>query len=131
MEERRKLPRKYLMAFSSVYDNENRILLGYLCDLTLDGLMVISKIPKNTEGETELYIELPETPQFPKDNLTIQSRIIWCKEDIDPRLYNIGFQFIDISEEDKAIVEQMIESYEFNREQELFPPSVNELNREF
>ena len=131
MEERRKLPRKYLMAFSSVYDNASRILLGYLCDLTLNGLMVISKIPKESESEIELYIELPETPQFPKDSLTIQSRIIWCKDDIDPRLYNVGFQFIDLSEEDRTIVKQMIESYEFNREQELFPPSVNASNREF
>ena len=131
MEERRKLPRKYLMAFSSVYDNASGILLGYLCDLTLDGLMIISKIPKDAENEIELYIELPETPQFPKNNLLVQSRIVWCKEDIDPRLYNIGFQFINLPEEDQAIVEQMIESYEFNREQTLFPPSVNELNREF
>jgi len=131
MEERRKLPRKYLIAFSTVLDNSTSEKLGYLCDLTLEGLMVISKVPRDSGAEIELYIELPETPDFPQKSLEIQTRIIWCKTDIDPRLYNIGFQFIDLSKEEKAIIEQMIKSYEFNREQDMFPPSVTELNREF
>ncbi len=130
MEERRKLSRKYLMAFSSVLDNNSGMLLGYLCDLTLDGLMVISKVPKNAENEIELYIELPDTPKFSRKSLKIKTRIIWCEADIDPRLYNVGFQFVNLAEEDKPIIEQMIESYEFNREQNMFPPSVTELNRE-
>lgn len=107
------------------------MLLGYLCDLTLDGLMVISKVPKNAKSEIELYIELPDTPKFSRKSLKIKTRIIWCKTDIDPRLYNIGFQFINLAKEDKPIIEQMIESYEFNREQDMFPPSVTELNREY
>ena len=129
MEERRKLPRKYLMAFSSVLENNSGMMLGYLCDLTLEGLMVISKMPKDVEGEIELYIDLPDTPKFPQKSLEIQTRIVWCRPDIDPRLYNIGFQFIDLAEDNKAIIEQMIESYEFNRDQALFPPSVAELNK--
>jgi hypothetical protein len=131
MEERRKLPRKYLIAFSTVLDNGTSEKLGYLCDLTLEGLMVISKMPRDSGTEIELYIELPETPDFPQKSLEVQTLIIWCEADIDPRLYNIGFQFIDLSKEEKDIIEQMIESYEFNREQDMFPPSVAELNREF
>ena len=129
MEERRKLPRKYLMAFSSVIDNNSGMLLGYLNDLTLNGLMVISKVEKDVGIETELYIELPEVPKFPKKSLLIKARIIWCEADIDPRLYNIGFHFLRVSAEDKIIIEQMIDAYEFRRDQDLFPPSVSEINK--
>ena len=129
MEERRKLPRKYLMAFSSIIDNNSGLLIGYLSDLTLDGLMVISKIAKDTEDSTDLYIELPDEPRFPKKNLLLNARIVWCEADIDPRLYNIGFQFEKLSKEDKDIIEKMIDAYQFRRDQELFPPSVAEINR--
>ena len=130
MEERRKLPRKYLMAFSSVFESKSRVLLGYLSDLTLGGLMIISKVPLDDEKNIVLYIELPNTPQFPQESLEISARAAWCEADIDPRLYNIGFQFIELNEEDKAIIKEMIEIYEFRRDQALFPPSVSELNRQ-
>ena len=130
MEERRKLPRKYLMAFSLVLDYKSGELLGYLCDLTLEGLMVISKVPKDVDSMIELFIELPNIPNLSKKRLLIEAQIIWCEADIDPRLYNIGFQFDKLGEEDKVIIERMIEAYVFRRDPKLSPPSFAELNRE-
>ncbi len=72
MEERRKLPRKYLMAYSSVYEHSTGKMLGYLCDLTFDGLMVISKESLEIGKETEIRIDLPETPSFTENNLKIK-----------------------------------------------------------
>ncbi len=129
MEERRKLPRKYLMIFSSVRDNNTSEELGYLSDLSLEGLMLISKTPKEAEKEIELYIELPEEPNFLQKKIIIAARTIWCEADIDPRLYNIGFKFKNLSQKDKAVIEKMIEVYQFSREHKLFPPSVSEINR--
>ena len=116
MEERRKIPRKYLMAYSSVYEQSTGKMLGYLSDLTLEGLMVIGKEKLGIGRETEIRIDLPETPSFKENHLQIGVRVIWVQPDIDPRLNNIGFNFIDLSGEQKPIILEMIEIYEFHRE---------------
>lgn len=116
MEERRKLPRKYLVAYSSVYEQSTGKMLGYLCDLTLNGLMVISKESLEIDTETQIYIDLPDTENFPQNTIKINARVIWTNADLDPRLNNIGFQFIDLAEEQKPIITQMINTYELQRE---------------
>jgi len=116
MEERRRIPRKYLMAYSSVFEQSTGKMLGYLSDLTLEGLMVIGKEKLEIGKETEIRIDLPEIPAFKENSLQISVRIIWLQPDIDPRLNNIGFNFIDLSEEQKPIISEMIEIYEFRRE---------------
>ncbi|NOY97659.1 MAG: PilZ domain-containing protein [Chloroflexi bacterium] len=128
MEERRKLPRKYLMAYSCVFNHHDGQLLGYLCDLTIDGLMVISKEAVQPETQLELRIDLPEVPLFPKRRLLLQARAIWCRPDVDPRLYNIGFQFLEVPPDDGSIIEQMIDAYEFRRDDDVYPPSVSRIN---
>ena len=116
MEERRKIPRKYLMAYSSVYEQGTGKMLGYLSDLTLEGLMVIGKEKLEIGTETEIRIDLPEIPAFGENYLQIGVRVIWVKPDLDPRLNNIGFNFIDLPEKQKPIISEMIEIYEFRRE---------------
>ena len=116
MEERRKLPRKYLMAFSSVYKQDTGKLIGYLSDLTLDGLMVISKEDIEINKEMEIYLDLPEMILSKERVLKINARVIWLQPDIDPRLNNIGFQFLELSEEQTPIIAQMIDAYQFRRE---------------
>ena len=120
MEERRKLPRKYLMAFSSVYKQDTGKLIGYLSDLTLDGLMVISKEDIEINKEMEIYLDLPEMILSKERVLKINARVIWLQPDIDPRLNNIGFQFLELSEEQTPIIAQMIDAYQFRREDGIY-----------
>lgn len=128
MEEKRKLPRKYLMAYSSVYEQSTGRTLGYLCDITLDGLMVISKENLDVNKEIELYIDLPEIPSFTEKILKIKARVAWSRPDLDPKLMNIGFQFVELAEENKPIISQMIETYEFRREGGDAPNTANDPN---
>ena len=44
MDDRRKIPRKYLMVYSRVFDRETGKVLGYLSDMNLMGAMIISEI---------------------------------------------------------------------------------------
>jgi len=126
MEERRKLPRKYLMAYSSVYEQSTGKMLGYLCDLTLDGLMVISKESLEVDKETEIRIDLPEIPAFKESYLKTKVRVIWLKPDLDPRLNNLGFHFLKLAEEEKPIFAKMIDTYEFRRKDGKKTTSINE-----
>ncbi len=129
MEERRKLPRKYLIAFSSVKDNQSGLHLGFLCDLNRDGLMIICKKPIDLGQETELYIELPEDKNFNKKYILIKTTAVWCEPDIDPRLYNTGFKITNLDKEEEQIIDKMIDLYEFRRDITPFPPSTAELGK--
>lgn len=115
-EERRKLPRKYLMAFSSVYETSTGKLLGYLSDLNISGLMIIGKENLELEQELDLHLNLPEMPTRSETHLRVNARVVRSQPDLDPRLFNIGFVFLDLAKEKEALVEAMINAYEFRRD---------------
>lgn len=127
MDERRKIPRKYLMVYSRVFDRETGKVLGHLSDLNLMGAMIISDDPM-IEGETlSLRLDLPDPPLFTTDHLNLRARVAWCQPDIDPAFYNIGFQFGTITAEQTKIIEEMVEVYEFRRDMPHYPPSPSSL----
>lgn len=112
MDERRKLPRKYLMAYSSVYEASTGKLLGYLSDLNLGGLMLISKTELHLAQEMMLHLDLPDMPSFGDTYLRVDARVVRCQPDIDPRLYNIGFAFLNLPQDKEPLIEEMISTYE-------------------
>ena len=113
MEERRKLPRKYLRGHSSIYEQSTGKIFGNLCDLTLDGLMVISQKNLEVDKEIGLYMDLPKIISHKERILKFNARLVWLKPDVDPSLNNIGFQFLKFTEEQKLVIAQIIEIYEF------------------
>ena len=78
--------------------------------------MVISKEDLEVNKEIELYIDLPEIPSFTENILKVKVRVAWSRPDLDPKLMNVGFQFVELAEEKKPIITQMIETYEFRRD---------------
>ncbi len=121
MQERRKLDRKYLMVYSRVFDRVTGRILGYLSDLSPKGAMIISDDPISENVNLSLRFDLPDPPLFSTDHLNLQARVAWCKPDIDPSFFNIGFEFIKIDEQERAIINEMIEAYEFRRDLPNYP----------
>ncbi|HCR69988.1 MAG TPA: hypothetical protein DIW23_00965 [Anaerolineae bacterium] len=120
MKERRKSERKALVAYTQVYDLYGGELIGYLGDLTVQGAMVISDKPMQKDTELTLAIELPELPNIKSTRMTLPARIVWCEQDISPEFHNIGFEFKEVKPEQQAIIESIIQNYEFRRD---MPPS--------
>ena len=102
MQERRHLDRKYLAVYSRIFDRNSGRVLGYLSDLSLKGVMVISDDPLIEKTPFSLRFDLPDPPLFSTDHLNMEARVAWCSPDIDPSFYNIGFEFISVSEEEKV-----------------------------
>jgi hypothetical protein len=109
-EERRRLKRKYLAFFTRVFDRSNGQLLGHLADLTAEGMMLISEKPLSTGTVYNMQMDLSGT-FFEKDRLDFQATSIWCKPDIDPSFYNIGFRLQNMPPQDVAIIKRIIEEY--------------------
>ena len=114
MSDRRKEPRRKLMAFTPVFDLRPRVLLGYLGDLTLRGALVIGAKLVTINKETILEIifrsDLPGMTVFP---VTIPARIAWCRPDEDPQYFNIGIEFIELTEEHRLLFQQILDRYHF------------------
>ena len=127
MQDRRKLPRKDLMSYSQVFDLSKGKLIGYLGDLNLIGAMVIGDESLKVGEELTISIQLPELPKINATRLAVPVRVVWCHQDLSPEYYNIGVEFELITDEQKKIIEAVIENYELRRQTPNYPPRPTEL----
>lgn len=116
MEEHRKNERKKLSAFTPVFDSQHKIPLGYLADLSREGAMLIGEIPMEVNTQTTLMIDFPATPEFPARRVIIPARVAWCRQEKNSLYYNAGFEFEVIDEQNKTVIEAILERYQFRRE---------------
>jgi hypothetical protein len=121
MRDRRKETRKNLMAYTQVFDLYGVYLIGYLGDLTLQGAMVIGDKQIQEDLEITLAIELPELPNMNVTRITIPARAVWSQPDISPDYFNVGFEFKEVSREQRKIIRAIIENYEFRRDTPNYP----------
>ena len=121
MQERRKEQRKTLMAYTQVFDLYGGNLIGYLADLNLRGAMAIGNKPISENVEFTLAIELPDLPETEGTRITLPIRLVWCKPDISPEYFNLGFEFKEVSEEQKKVIQAIIDNYEFRRDTTSYP----------
>ena len=114
MSERRKDTRRRLTTFTPVYDLHPRVLLGYLGDLTLRGALVIGTnlitINKATILEINFPGELFNERAIP---VIIPARIAWCRPDENPKYFNIGVEFTEVTPEKEELLQQIIARYHF------------------
>lgn len=121
MQERRKLDRKYLIIYSRVFERNLGNMLGYLGDLSLSGAMIISEKPQKVNSVLPLRLDLPDFHLFKIGQLDLSARVAHCDPDINPVFYNIGFEFLNLTQEQKEIIEKMMDAYEFRREIPNYP----------
>lgn len=113
MSEQRKETRNRLMAFFPVFDADIDQLLGYVEDLTLQGLMVIGETAIDPGHERLLRIELPSEDA---GHWVIEARSAWCRQDISPQYFQTGFEFLQVSEEQSLSIQAILTRYQFHQE---------------
>ena len=123
LEERRKLPRKYLIIYSRVFERNFGNLLGYLSDLSLKGAMIIGEEELTPNSVMPLRFDLPdlESKSFEVEQMDITARVVYCAPDVSPNFHNIGFEFIEATPEQEVFIKKMMEKYEFNRDVPDYP----------
>ncbi|OGN95764.1 MAG: hypothetical protein A2Z71_08465 [Chloroflexi bacterium RBG_13_50_21] len=112
MQDRRKYPRKDLLLFANVYDSVSGKIVGTLLNITLDGAMVLSENRIDADNTMELHIKLPEN-FVQKNELVFTANSRWCGPDINPEFFDVGYQFANVSTEDRQIILTIIEKYGF------------------
>jgi hypothetical protein len=112
MQERRKYPRKDLLLFANVYDSKSGKIIGTLLNITLEGAMVLSENRVDANNTMELHIKLPEN-FVQKNELVFTASSRWCGPDINPEFFDVGYQFANVNEDDRQIIQAIIEKYGF------------------
>ena len=122
MQERRKQPRKDLMSYSQVFELYYGKLIGYLGDITQFGAMVIGDEPHEVGSQISISIHLPELPGITATRMALPVRVAYCTKDLSPEYHNIGLAFSQVTDQQKEIIDAIIENYEFRRQTPNYPP---------
>lgn len=121
MEERRKQPRKDLMSYSQVFELYHGKLIGYLGDINLLGAMVIGDEPLEVNTQLTISIQLPELPDITATRMAVPVRVAHSQRDLSPDYYNIGLEFVLVTDQQRRIIQAIIDNYEFRRQTPSYP----------
>jgi hypothetical protein len=111
MDERRRVERKDFSYYMRLIDNDTQKLLGHLVDISSGGFKLDSQQPIPVEKDFRLRMDLTNEVAN-KPAMVFVARSKWCEVDpLDPFVYNVGFQLINISASDIEIINRMIEKY--------------------
>ena len=122
MQDRRKQPRTDLMSYSQVFDLHSGKLIGYLGDLNQLGAMVIGDETLRVNDRMTISIQLPELPDVKTSRMVLPVRVAYCQKDLSPEYFNIGLEFEIVTDHQKAVIDAIVQNYEFRRQSPDYPP---------
>jgi hypothetical protein len=111
MDDRRHLERKDFSYYMRLVDNDTRELVGHLVDISSGGFKLDSQTPIPVNKDYRLRMDLTSEVAN-KPTMVFVARSKWCAVDpLDPFIYNVGFQLVNISPGDLEIFRRMMEKY--------------------
>ncbi|UVE18682.1 PilZ domain-containing protein [Pseudomonas sp. LS44] len=105
--ERHQLP-YYLKVFNRITDKP----MGYIGNVSLDGLLLISQLPMLVGARFDLRLKIPAQGgmRFIDFSATCQ----WCREDVTPGGYDSGFSLVAPPSEYAEMVEALRYYFSFH-----------------
>ena len=110
MKEKRKLPRRHLAYYLMVFDREADELMGYLVDISGDGIMVITQ--ESVDPNTVFHLRMIFPAKIGgRRHLDFDAKSLWCRDDVKAGYYHSGLEFLDVSQEDRDTIELLIDEF--------------------
>ena len=110
MGEKRRLSRRNLRHQLMVLDRETDELVGYLVDITTEGMMLTCKKPVNAEGTFNLKMLLPDKIKGSRQ-ISFVAQNIWYRKDTSSGFYKTGFRLREISNGSKEAIQVLIQVF--------------------
>jgi len=111
MTERRRVERKDFSYYMRLVDNDTQELVGHLVDISSGGFKLDSQTAIPINKDFRLRLDLT-SEVADKPSMIFVARSKWCETDpLDPFVFNVGFQLINIAPVDLEIINRMIEKY--------------------
>lgn len=114
MPNKRRAERIKAMTFTTVYELDGHVLLGFLGDLTLQGAMVVGEKALKTQRDVTLEIVSLIGADATADKLTIPAHVAWCKQETESGYFNTGFEFLEMTPKAQKFIEGLIVKYKFS-----------------
>lgn len=105
----RRIERHQLPSFLKVFNRFTDQPVGFLGNLSADGLMLISQLPMLVGAVFELRVKIP-AGDGQVQLVDFSARCLWCHEDLTPRHYDSGFS-LQRSSPELAELEQALRHY--------------------
>jgi hypothetical protein len=106
--ERHQLP-YFLRVFNSVTDKP----IGFLGNVSEDGLMLISQLPMMIGADFELRLKIPASDGC-QQVIDFTASCLWCHEDATPHHYDAGFVVLRASAEYEQLVSALQQYFSFH-----------------
>jgi PilZ domain len=103
--------RKEFFYYKQLMNPVTRQVEGHLADISAGGFKLDSQRPLPTNMDFKFLINLSDEVAD-KPQIVFVARSRWCRIDpLDPYVYNVGFQLVDIDPEDREIFNSMMDKY--------------------
>jgi len=113
MSDRRTLHRRHLIYYLKVFDREKDFLLGHLVDITEEGLMIVSENPIDAGKIFKMRMLLPREIEG-KEEIEYDALSTWCRKDVNPSLFGVGFKFEYVDAMNRQIIFELIHEFAFS-----------------
>ncbi|MGR3888952.1 PilZ domain-containing protein [Pseudomonas sp. 1152_12] len=109
----RRIERHQLNYFLQVFNRLTDKPIGFLGNVSEDGLLLISQLPMMVDVDFELCLKIPGADgEF--QTIDITATCLWSHEDINPQHYDSGFNVIQASEEYGQLITALLNYFSFD-----------------
>jgi len=109
----RRIQRHQLSGFLKVFNRLTDKPIGYLGNLSEDGLMLISQLPMMVDAAFELRLKIPMADgEFQAIDLT--AMCLWSHEDVNPQHYDSGFRVVEAPEAYGQLISALCHYFSFD-----------------
>jgi len=112
MLEKRNYERKNLHTYIETFNRETGQMIGYVADITRDGIMLLVDEPIELNSDYQLKLVLPAHISDGKQ-IDIGAKSIRCVKDTSLSFYNVGFSVSGLDSDSQALIHHLIQEYTF------------------
>ncbi|CRM77723.1 PilZ domain-containing protein [Pseudomonas brenneri] len=108
----RRIERHQLPGFLQVFNRFTDKPIGYLGNISSEGLMLISQLPMMVNVDFELRLKIPG-PEGDMHAIDFTATCLWSREDINPLHYDSGFILLQAPAEYGQLMVALLQYFSF------------------
>lgn len=109
----RRIERHQLPCFLQVFNLHTDKPIGYLGNISSDGLMLVSRLPMMVNADFELRLKIPG-PEGDVHAIDFTATCLWSREDINPQHYDSGFTLLQAPDEYGQLIAALLQYFSFD-----------------
>ena len=115
IKEKRTIKRHHLSYYLKVYNRKTGKPIGYIVNISSEGLRLVSHIPLLTHSVFQFRVKLPRELSG-ENHIDFDALSCWCRPDVSPDCFDTGFKIVDAPDTLKNLVDGLTNYFTFNFE---------------